>query len=47
MVGERVGPAFILPHARSVIGADNNIWSGWWANYGTYGGCISRIKQIK
>jgi len=38
-----VGPAFIRPHARSVIGADNNIWTGWWAEYGTYGGCISRI----
>lgn len=44
MVGERVGPAFIRPHTRSVIGADNNIWTGWWANYGTYGGCISRIN---
>lgn len=37
-------PTFIRPHTRSFIGSDGNVWTGWWADYGTYGGGISRIN---
>ncbi len=36
-------PAFIRPHTRSIVGADGNVWTGWFADYGTYGGGISKI----
>jgi hypothetical protein len=40
---EVLNPRYIRPHTRSVIGADGNVWTGWMANYGTYGGAISKI----
>jgi hypothetical protein len=38
-----VGPAFIRPEARSVIGPDGAFWTGWMARYGVYGGALSRV----
>jgi hypothetical protein len=38
-----VGPDLIRPLGRSVIGPDGGIWTGWSANYGVYGGGLSRI----
>lgn len=40
-----VAPALIRPFGRSVVGPDGNIWTGWWAKYGTYGGGISCINS--
>lgn len=34
---------YARPHAKSIIGPDGNIWTGFWANYGIYGGAISVI----
>jgi len=38
-----VSPALIRPTGRSVVGPDGNIWTGWSAKYGTYGGGLSCI----
>ncbi|HBN82779.1 MAG TPA: hypothetical protein DDZ89_02945 [Clostridiales bacterium] len=40
---EELRPRYIRPHSKSVIGADGYVWTGWWADYGTYGGAISKI----
>lgn len=40
---EQVGPMLIRPAAKSVIGPDGNFWAGWMAQYGTYGGGLSRV----
>ena len=40
---EKVGPSLIRPEANSVIGPDGHFWTGWMAEYGRYGGGISRI----
>lgn len=34
----------IRPHGKSVIGPDGNVWTGWSANYGVYGGGLSRVN---
>jgi len=34
----------IRPHGKSVVGPDGNVWTGWSANYGVYGGGLSRIN---
>jgi len=39
----RVGPDYIRPHARSVIGPKGDIWTGWYAKYGTYGGALTKL----
>ena len=39
----RAGPEYIRPHARSVIGPKGNIWTGFYAKYGTYGGALTRM----
>lgn len=38
-----VAPKMVRPHAKSVLGPDGGIWTGWYANYGTYGGGVTRI----
>ena len=38
-----VSPELIRPTGRSVVGPDGDIWTGWSAKYGTYGGGLSRI----
>lgn len=38
-----VGPALIRPESKSVIGPDGNFWTGWMAQYGKYGGGLSRV----
>ena len=38
-----VGPDLIRPNAKTVLGADGGLWTGWYAAYGRYGGGISRI----
>lgn len=38
-----VAPQMVRPHAKSVLADDGGIWTGWYANYGSYGGGISRI----
>lgn len=38
-----VAPEMVRPHGKSVIGPDGNVWTGWCASYGVYGGGISRI----
>ena len=40
---EPVGSGLIRPAAKSVIGPDENVWSGWMAQYGVYGGGLSRV----
>lgn len=40
---ESVGPALIRPEANSVIGPDGHFWTGWMAEYGRYGGGLSRV----
>ena len=37
-----VAPAYIRPHTRSITNGDGVIWTGWMANYGTYGSAITR-----
>lgn len=41
---ERIGPDYIRPQARSFIGPDDNIWTGWIARYGSYGCAVSEIN---
>lgn len=36
-------PEMVRPHGKSVLGADENIWTGWWASYGVRGGGITKI----
>lgn len=38
-----VAPQLIRPEGRSVLGPDGAVWTGWSAQYGTYGGGLSRI----
>ncbi len=38
-----VGPAYDRPHAKSVLGPNGSVWTGWMADYGRYGGALSRI----
>ncbi len=38
-----VGPALIRPAAKSVVGPDGHVWTGWMARYGVYGGGLSRV----
>jgi len=38
-----VGPALVRPAGKSVVGPDGNVWTGWMAQYGAYGGGISRV----
>lgn len=38
-----VAPALIRPEAKSVLGPDGNVWTGWSAKYGTYGGGLSSV----
>lgn len=40
---ESIGPGYIRPQARSFLGPDNCIWTGWIAQYGSYGLAITRI----
>lgn len=39
-----VGKRMIRPIGKSHLGPDNNVWTGWSALYGVYGGGISRIN---
>lgn len=39
-----VNPALIRPEGRSVTGPDGNIWTGWSAKYGVYGGGLSCVN---
>lgn len=39
-----VSPKLIRPEGRSVMGPDGGIWTGWSANYGIYGGGLSRVQ---
>ncbi len=41
---DRIGPSYIRPQARSFLGPDNNVWTGWIAAYGSYGCAISEIN---
>lgn len=36
-------PEMVRPQGKSVLGADGNIWTGWWASYGVRGGGITKI----
>jgi hypothetical protein len=40
---ESAGPRMIRPNARSVRGRNGDIYTGWYAAYGVYGGGMSRI----
>lgn len=41
-----VAPSLIRPLAKSVIGPDGAVWTGWSAAYGVYGGGISRVDPV-
>ncbi|MBR6747650.1 MAG: hypothetical protein IKM07_01825 [Clostridia bacterium] len=41
---ESVGKIMVRPIGRSILGPDSNIWTGWSATYGRYGGGITRIN---
>ncbi len=41
-----VAPDLIRPEARSVLGPDRGVWTGWSAKYGTYGGGLSRVDPL-
>lgn len=38
-----VAPELIRPEGRSVLGPDGGFWTGWSAQYGVYGGGLSRV----
>lgn len=38
-----VAPELIRPEGRSVLGPDGAFWTGWSAQYGVYGGGLSRV----
>lgn len=40
---QSVGPDWIRPLGRSIIGPDGAIWTGWAAKYGVYGGGLTRL----
>lgn len=40
---ESVGPRLIRPSGKSVLGPDGNVWTGWMAAYGVFGGGLSRV----
>jgi streptogramin lyase len=37
----RVAPEYIRPAAGVTVGPDGRLYSGWWAQYGTYGGAVA------
>lgn len=37
-------PTCTRPHSRSYIGPDGCIWTGWYGEYGTYSGALSKIE---
>lgn len=39
-----VAPDMVRPHGKSVLGPDGNVWTGWCASYGVYGGGFTRIN---
>ncbi|MGN6492034.1 MAG: hypothetical protein ACTHLE_08580 [Agriterribacter sp.] len=39
-----VNPDLIRPEGRSVTGPDGNVWTGWSAKYGVYGGGLSCVN---
>jgi hypothetical protein len=41
-----VGPDLIRPEAKSVLGPDGNVWTGWSAKYGVYGGGLSSVNPV-
>lgn len=40
---QSAAPALIRPTGRSVLGPDGGIWTGWSAQYGVYGGGLTRV----
>ncbi|HBN85935.1 MAG TPA: hypothetical protein DDZ89_19080, partial [Clostridiales bacterium] len=40
---ESIGPDYIRPQARSFVGPNDNVWTGWIAQYGKYGCAITEI----
>ncbi|MHB1356259.1 MAG: hypothetical protein ACYCZF_09820 [Anaerolineae bacterium] len=36
-------PRLVRPGARSIVGPDGAFYTGWWAQYGVYGGGVSRV----
>ena len=41
---DSASPEYIRPYGRTVIGPNGDIWSGWYAKYGAYGGALSKIE---
>lgn len=41
-----VAPDLIRPEAKSVLGPDGNVWTGWSAKYGVYGGGLSSVNPV-
>ena len=41
---ECVSEDYIRPFGRSVMGPRGDIWTGWYAKYGMYGGALSKIE---
>ena len=39
-----VNPELIRPEGRSITGPDGNVWTGWSAKYGVYGGGLSCVN---
>lgn len=40
-----IGPQWIRPLGRSALGPGGELWTGWSARYGVYGGAISRLNS--
>ena len=40
---ESVAPKLVRPAGKSLVGPDGNVWTGWMAAYGVYGGGLSRV----
>ena len=34
------------PEAKSEVGPDGRLWTGWWTVYGEYGGALSRLDPV-
>jgi hypothetical protein len=43
---QSVSPEYVRPEGCTVIGPDGGLWTGWSAQYGTYGGALSRIDPV-
>jgi hypothetical protein len=43
---ESAWPRLVRPGARSVVGPDGAFYTGWWAQYGVYGGGVSRVDPL-